>query len=198
MEEIPGWDGANGLLRVTTDLRRMEDDMERPVGYLGRAHPVVRRAIEQVRFQAFGQATGLDRRISAARSRDGKLSLLVMFLGRVDSRIGREYERVLAVKVSETKETSVLENPQDWLPEIDAALPTKDTWNRQFASWGESALAHANDQALAHFDELFTDFEATHQRQREEEMRALERWFESSVSRLIQGSEITTLPLLKV
>lgn len=197
MEDIPGWDASSGLLRVTTDLRCMVDDRGKPVGYLGRAHPVVRRAIEQVRFQALGQAVGLDRRVSAARSPDGKLSLLVTFLGREDSTLGREYERVLAVKVSETLVASILEKPQEWLPGIDAALPTKDAWNKWFADWGNAAITSATEKATTQFNEFFADFEAAHQRQCEDEMRLLDNWFESCIDRLTQVSEIRTLPLFE-
>ncbi|MBK8138302.1 MAG: hypothetical protein IPK52_21225 [Chloroflexi bacterium] len=79
LEVIPGWNADRGTLAVTDDLNIVADANQNPVGFLGRAHPVVRRAIEHVRHQALGQESGLDRRVSAARAADGRQALVFTF-----------------------------------------------------------------------------------------------------------------------
>src|SRR5262249_50794052 len=54
--EVPGYDADTRGLRLTTQIDLVRDEQERPVGYLGRAHPLVRRALDRVRHLSFGGA----------------------------------------------------------------------------------------------------------------------------------------------
>src|SRR5262249_14176714 len=78
--ELPGWDADRGRMRITNDLTVLATDKNEPVGFLGRAHPLVQRAIERVRHLALGQKQGIDRRVSAAFAQDGRPALVLTFL----------------------------------------------------------------------------------------------------------------------
>ncbi len=107
LDELPGYDQEQRLVRLTTKLDVTADDQERSVGFLGRAHPLVRRALDRVRNLSFGTSAreGQDPRASAAKAPVQDPTLLHTFLGRVSSRSGREMERVLAVQVNASGET---------------------------------------------------------------------------------------------
>jgi len=197
LEQMPGWNADQGTLVLTDDVNRLTDDDSRPVGFLGRAHPVVRRAIEHVRHQALGQEMGLDRRVSAARAPDGQQALVFTFLGRVNSRAGREFERVIAVKVHSTLTPEVMTEPHEWLPSPDDAIPTHKLWERTFAAWGDQAREIAQRVAQDAIGELVADFAASYQRRFEEEQRTLDRWFAERVDALIGQAEVESLPLFE-
>ncbi|MCA0454913.1 MAG: DEAD/DEAH box helicase [Chloroflexi bacterium] len=197
LENVPGWSVERGTLVVTSDLNKLTDENQEPVGFLGRAHPVVRRAIEHVRHQALGQESGLDRRVSAARSTDGQKALIFTFLGRVNSRIGREYERVIAVKVYENMTTEVFTEPRDWLPGTDDGIATQKLWDNEFAGWGDEAWQVAQAAAEVRFEELGSSFSSTYRRKFEDEQFALERWYAERVDALVGQSEVESLPLFE-
>ena len=113
LEDLPGYDPEKGVVRLTTKLEVASDDEDNPVGYLGRAHPLVRRALDRVRNLSFGgtAAQGQDPRASAVKADVPEPMLLYTFLGRVSSRGGRELERVLAVQVGPSGKTAGLRQP---------------------------------------------------------------------------------------
>ena len=41
LEELPGWDAERGRMRITKDLAVLATDKNEPIGFLGRAHPLV-------------------------------------------------------------------------------------------------------------------------------------------------------------
>jgi ERCC4-related helicase len=194
LDELPGWNGTR--LRLTTDLNRLTDDKDQPVGYLGRAHPLVRRSIEQVRHLSLGQRDGYDVRVSAAKSHDGQPALLFTFLGRVQSQAGRELERVIAVRVTQGLQAEVITEGTAWLPKPQDGVATKGLWEREFKSWGKQAQAAAEAAAQKAFDEIAADFMAKHQQQVEQERRELDEWLAQRVDEVVGRSE-QALPLFQ-
>jgi superfamily II DNA or RNA helicase len=194
LDELPGWNGTR--LRLTTDLNRLTDDADQPVGYLGRAHPLVRRSIEHVRHLSLGQRDGYDVRVSAAKSPDGKPALVFTFLGRVQSQAGRELERVLAVRVTQDLQTEVMIEGLKWLPKPEDGVATKGLWEREFKSWGEQAQTVAEAAAHKAFDEIAADFMAKHQQQIDQERRELSEWLAQRVDEIVGRSE-QALPLFQ-
>jgi len=136
LDGLPGFDREARRLRLTTDRNLYRDTSGRPIGYLGRAHPLVRKALDRVRNIRFGEAHAyLDRRVSAALWDEPDPALLFTFLGTVDSRTGREYERVLAVLARRNGSTKVFTEPEDWLELADRGsqvTSTKGVWERYF------------------------------------------------------------------
>jgi ERCC4-related helicase len=155
LEDLPGYDPARRIVRLTTKLDVITDSNKNPVGYLGRAHPLVRRALERVRNLSFGGMAkqGQDPRASAARADVPEPTLLYTFLGRASSRAGRELERAVAVKVTSSGDTEVYDTADQWAPlaDPDKAIRTTDLWDNYFKEWGDGARHRAEKAALAGF-----------------------------------------------
>jgi superfamily II DNA or RNA helicase len=129
LADLPGYDPEHRLVRLTTRLDVSSDENENSVGFLGRAHPLVRRAIDRVRVFSFGANArrGQDQRVSAVKAKVPQPQLLCTFLGRVNSRAGRELEKVLAVKVTKQGDCEFCDSPDDWSPLTDPASAIRTT-----------------------------------------------------------------------
>jgi hypothetical protein len=150
------------------------------VGYLGRAHPLVRRALDRVRNLSFGgtAAGGQDPRASAARADVPEPTLLYTFLGRVSSQAGRELERALAVKVTSSGETEVFDTADQWasLADPSKAIRTTDLWEDHFQDWGHDARTGAEQAALAGFKPLAEAFTAERSKSLGGERQSQREW----------------------
>lgn len=155
LDDLPGYDRDKRLIRLTTKLEVDADDKDRPVGYLGRAHPLVRRALDRVRNLSFGATAreGQDPRASVVKANVPEPSLLYTFLGRVSSRNGREFERVLAVLVSPKKSPRFYGSATEWaaLADPSKAVRTTDAWKNHFAGWASEGPEKAADVAREGF-----------------------------------------------
>lgn len=155
LDELPGYDAGTRLLRLTTNLDITSDERKNSVGFLGRAHPLVRRALDRVRNLSFGGAAqhGQDPRVTVVKADVPTPTLLFTYLGRVSSSAGRELERVLAVKIDSEGAAKFCESAEDWLFLADRqrAMKTTDVWRNHFQSWGEAAAQQAQRTAQTGF-----------------------------------------------
>jgi len=182
LADLPGYDSDTLVARLTTELDLTHDALGRPVGYLGRAHPLVRRALDRVRNLSFGKAAeiGQDLRASAAIANVAEPTLLFTFLGRIESKAGRELEQVLAVRVTPGGYHILLASPADWLPLVEAAKPIRTTgvYEQHFAAWYAEAGAQAYaaaEQGFCHGSEVST-FVAARRRDLGAERGRLDDW----------------------
>ncbi len=143
MDELPGYDPNERLIRLTTKLEITEDKNKNSIGFLGRAHPLVRRALDRVRSLSFGHSLKSmeDPRVSAVKANVSQPMLLYTFLGRVSSAVGRELERVLAAAVTASGKVEFFALPDRWLSwaQPDKAIRTTDVWKNHFKSWADGA-----------------------------------------------------------
>lgn len=179
LEDVFGFEPATRLLRVTKDRRQFLDAEKRPLAFLGRAHPVVRTALDRVRNQQFGAGNApLDRRVTAAQGDKAQPELLLTYLGVVTSAAGSEYERVLAVRLGKTGDPTILEDISLWrdLMTDDRAVAPKGIWSKHFASWGPGRIEAGRAAGQAAFDRLAAavrkDLEAALQQDRD----SLSQW----------------------
>jgi len=197
LRDIPGFDPEDRSLWLTSDRRRVRhEESGRRLGFLGRAHPMVRRALDRVRNLRFGEAGAwLDRRVSAIEVDGDRPAILCTFLGVVESGRGHEYERVLAVKVGEDGVAEVFDDPASWLRFVDQARPatTKGLWEKVFSGWAGPARAAALEAARSRFDELARPLLAEHQRFLDAERRDLDAWMRARAETLcgeLQGVQV--------
>lgn len=187
LRDIPGYDSDERTLRLTTDRHRTRDEAGRRLGYLGRAHPVVRRALDRVRNLRFGEADAwLDRRVSAIEVNADAPAILCTFLGVVDSERGHELERVLAVRVDESEASEVFSEPDAWIALIEGGRPTatRDLWTSRFASWAPAARGVALDAARTAFSQLADSALNTHRSLISAEQRELDLWLRARAEAL--------------
>jgi hypothetical protein len=179
LDGLPGYDPDSRRLRLTTDVRETRDEQNRTVGYLGRAHPVVRRALDQVRNIRFGEAEAyLDRRVSAVACDGDEPALLFTFLGIVESGNGREFERVLGVHVTAGGSPVVMAEPSEWLMLADRRrqISPKNLWKTHFAGWAEARRNLANKALADCFNELAEPFVEKHRSDVATERNDLDKW----------------------
>jgi len=194
LEDLPGYDPAKRVVRLTTKLDVTSDADKNPVGYLGRAHPLVRRALDRVRNLSFGGTAteGQDPRASAAQADVPEPTLLYTFLGRISSQAGRELERALAVKVTPSGETEVFDTAEQWssLAEPSKAIRPTDLWENHFQGWGEDARTAAEKAALAGFRPLAEAFVAERTESLEGERQSQREWLQKRADE-ITGTDVT-------
>jgi superfamily II DNA or RNA helicase len=180
LEELPGYDPARRIIRVTNDMNVTADSAGTEVGYLGRAHPLVRRALDRVRNLSFGAgaASGQDPRASAAKAGVTEPALLYTFLGRVSSGQGRELERVIAVRVARGRTPEFIASPSDWTSLADPARAVRTTglWKAHFEDWAAPAEAEAKSAAASGFRPLAEAFTSERRATLEREKAAQAEW----------------------
>lgn len=195
LEQLPGYDADDRVVRLTTRLEVMRDEKERPVGFLGRAHPLVRRALDRVRNLSFGgmASAGQDARASAVAADVPVPTLLYTFLGRVMSRSGRELERVLAVLVPAHGSPTFHATADGWSDLIDPAnaIRTGDVWKKHFASWAAGAASQACSVAQESFGPLAESFIEQRRRSLNSDLANQQDWLKQ---RSIEITGTATVP----
>jgi len=179
LEEMPGFDQEAGVLRFTTRIDQMVDAEARPVGYLGRAHPVVRRALDRVRNLLHGSAKdALDRRVSAASGDKDQPEALYTFVGRLTSGAGRELERVIAVHVRRDGELTAYTAHAEWArwTEPSRAVATQGVWKKLFASWLPKQRDAAEQAAREAFASIADEYRGEFSAELDAERINIESW----------------------
>lgn len=193
LEELPGYNPHTGTLFLTTSVTVTRDAHNNTVGFLGRAHPLVRRALDRVRSLAFGQTgqSQLDLRVSAVNAPVDGPALLCTFLGRVTSRAGRELEQVLAVQIDAAGQTHPFAESAAWLPlaDLQHAINPAGLWRTHFATWGDEARRHAHALATAHFQTLAATVQSERQTTLEREATSLEQWLDQRATELTGAAQ---------
>ena len=199
LRDIPGYDSEQRTLYLTSDAKRCRDEAGRDLGYLGRAHPIVRRALDRVRNLRFGETDAwLDRRVSAIGLDMPAPALLCTFLGALKSNRGHELERVLAVRIEQSGSIEVLAEPEAWLKVVAAGEPirTADLWEQHFATWGEQARQRAQQAVAEVFQTIAEPAGKEHEEQLLREHRDLEDWLRSRADTICGAVQQAQLDLL--
>lgn len=180
LKGFPGCDSTTRQARLTTRLEVERDDNGNRVGFLGRAHPLVRRALDRVRHLAFVQGQGKDPRVTAVSWPGLKPALLFTYLGRIASGAGRELEQVFAVKVEQEKPGEVIFDPGQWiaLAQQPRALRAGGVWESHFASWAHGMAEEAQKTAASAFQPLTKTFLEDYRNTLDAEERSLTDWLE--------------------
>ncbi len=176
-EDVPGWSGESRTMLVTSDPTVVTTPQGESVAYLGRAHPLVRRALSRVRnIPIAAGSQSLDRRVSAV-SGDGP-ALVFTFLCSVRSELGRELERVIAVRATPEHEPDPWVEPIAWLglARRDSLVSTQGLWERAFASWAPGLEERCRRVASQAFSTMADEFRETLAAELGTERRELDRW----------------------
>lgn len=188
LDATPGYEASKRLVRLTDQIDILNTPDGHEIGFLGRAHPLVRKALDQVRHLSLGHgAAGEDPRISAIEDQVATPELLFTFVARIISRGGREFERLLVVKCSEDGVTSVLPETENWLNRVAEAngVRTNGLWERLFSSWGRDAENQALAIAEQAFEPLRSRVEQDLKKQNEEERTRQMDWLNSRAREII-------------
>jgi superfamily II DNA or RNA helicase len=188
LQGMPGYDPETRTVRLTRSLEITHDAEDREVGFLGRAHPLVRRALDRVRHLALGgTANSVDQRISAVAADVPEPALLFTFLERIQSRAGRELERVLAVMVPRNGPPQVIDSSEEWLALADVTngINTRDVWVNHFAAWAGDTESAAASAGTRHFQPIAADFLNRRRIELRRDRERLLEWFEARSREII-------------
>jgi superfamily II DNA or RNA helicase len=176
LDDLPGYDAATRTMRITHKRDRLRDGHGRSLAFLGRAHPLVRRAISSVRRI---DSAACDNRISAARTGVGApLSLLFCFSAELQSGRGVDIQHMIAVLVPVSGAAVEIQPPERWLrlADNDREIPSAGLWQDLFAGCAPRCRMDAEGVATKVMQRLAMEFAATRRGATDREAAELERW----------------------
>ena len=176
LDDLPGYDAATRTMRITRKRDRLRDGHGRSLAFLGRAHPLVRRAISSVRRI---DSAACDNRISAARTGVGApLSLLFCFSAELQSGRGVDIQHMIAVLVPVSGAAVEIPRPERWLhlADNDREIPSAGLWQDLFAGCAPRCRMDAEGVATKVMQRLAMEFAATRRGATDREAAELERW----------------------
>lgn len=180
LDDLPGYDVQTQTLRITRDRDRLRDAQGASLAFLGRAHPLVRRAISRVRRSDIMEpADTHDCRVSAARAGgDAAHAVLFSFGVEIVSARRVEQQRVIAVLLPVSGPPAELAEAERWLrlATSDRAIPPEGVWQRLFACWVPRRAPLAQKLATAVMDRMAAEFAETRRDRAVREIADLQRW----------------------
>ena len=116
-------------------------------------------------------------------------TLLYTFLGRVSSRHGREFERVLAVKVPREGHCQLMTAASEWssLADPARAIRTTDVWEKHFKDWADKARESAREAAKDGFAPLASAFIAERKSGLQSERAVQNDWLKNRSDQISGG-----------
>jgi superfamily II DNA or RNA helicase len=179
LDGLPGFDPIASTLDWTNDFEQNLDQTGRPIGFLGVAHPLVRRAVSQARRTE--TASGRDRRVGVAWAAPGAdRAVMLTFAVEIRARDHIALRRLIGVLLPRRGEARAMDAPADMLALAeDASAPTpSDAWDRWFAAWVPDREADAIATANQLAERMEAAFAATHGRILHHQSADLDRWLE--------------------
>jgi superfamily II DNA or RNA helicase len=176
LDGLDGFDHERRVLRITRDAARLHDRQGRSLAFLGRAHPVVRRAIGCVQRRT---DAAQDNRVSMARAQAGdSCAVLFTFSAEIRSALHIEYQRVIGVLLPLDGEAVAVMEPGQWLKFTapDHSLLAVDAWRDLFVHWVPRRQAEAEAVAAGVAQREAGQIVDNHRQRAESEARHLEDW----------------------
>ena len=175
LDGLPGYDSGGRTIRVTRDRDRLRDRKGRSLAFLGRAHPVVCRAIARVQRV---ETAACDNRVSAVHTEGRPAAVLLTFCIELRSAACVEFKRIIAVLSPVRGAVVELEEPDQWmqLATEDCARPAKALWQRLFASWMPRRQPEAEAVAMAVMQREVAQFSSGHLHRLDREDADLRIW----------------------
>jgi hypothetical protein len=187
LTDVPGCDPDSRVIRLTTNKDVLIDGQKRLVGFLGRAHPLVRHTIDRVRHTSLGDGTGqTDSRAAVVKANISEPTLYCTFLARINSAAGREFERVVAVRLTHSASPAYCPEPGEWLQlaSLDAAISPTGVWDKRFAHWATAQVNTARKFAGDAFATTSQAFLREADTAITREMADLDKWLAERVAEL--------------
>jgi hypothetical protein len=134
LDGLPGFDREQSVLRITRNRARYRDARGRSLGFLGQAHPLVRRACSHAQRLGDGDC---DNRVGVAFVDDATPAVLLTFSAEQRSTVRCEFMRIIAVLLPACGSAVEMAKPELWLrlAEAGCAVRGRDVWHELFADW---------------------------------------------------------------
>ena len=179
LDGLPGYDVTRRILRITRDRTRLCDARGEPLAFLGRGHPLVRRAISRVRRSDVVQTADMrDSRVSIARSDRTEPAALLTFGVEIAGTRRIALQRVIAVLLPESGPAVEISQSERWLPmaAADRAIAADGIWQYCFARWLPRRRPQAEKLAAAIMQRVAAGFADTQRQCADRDIAALQRW----------------------
>jgi superfamily II DNA or RNA helicase len=165
LDGLPGFDPATAVLRFTRDFEAWRDSSGQDTGFVGRAHPLVLRAIRH----------GCRLPGAVAVCRGDRLGLLLTFQLEIAAENHVVFREIIAVSASPGRPPVEISH---WLvPGIpDHPVPRDGIWNHMFSYWAESAQAEAGLLVGQVASQRHATFLEEHETSEREESMRMQRW----------------------
>jgi hypothetical protein len=176
LDDLPSYDPVARTLRITRKRNRLRDGHGRSLAFLGRAHPLVRRAISSVHRI---DVVVCDNRVSAARADIGApLSLLFCFSAELHSARRMDIQCMIAVLVPVSGAAVEIPQTERWLHLADSGreISLAGLWRGLFAAWAVRCQTDAEAVAMAAMQRMAMEFAATRRSATDREAVELKRW----------------------
>lgn len=190
LDGLPGYDGTARVIRITTDIDVFQDKDENTVGFLGRSHPLVKRALDRVRNITFGNSLQ-DHRATAIRDDCDSPWALFTFLGSVVTKKTKLFEKVIAIKIDQKGIIEKFSSASEWsrFTNSERAINPKDIWKKFFQLWGEEAEGKVLKLAHEAFTPIFEKYIAAKKEELELERNRIDEWFALRVKEITGTSQ---------
>jgi hypothetical protein len=165
LDGLPGFDAARCVMRFTRNPETWRDYEGRDLGYLGRAHPLVLRAIRH--------GCGLNGAVAVGCHDYLALLLTSEIEIRVSHRVA--FRQIVAIIATSDRPPVEIDR---WLA-IGAPAPTvaaKGVWDKLFASWSERAQSKSNDLLSRIASRRHKAFVARHDKMKKQQTAQSRRW----------------------
>jgi len=198
LDGLPGYNPDRQTIRLTVKLEITRDNEGNSVGFLGRSHPLVKRALDRTKnIGATREMLNyLDPRISAVKAQVPTPQILFTFLGSISTKKEKIFEKVFAIKVDKNGDKEELFSPADWSRFIDItnALDPKDIWKKYFSDWGYQWKGKSLELASRVFKPFAERIIVKKKDQLEKEKENIVEWF-SKRTQEITGKAIEGVQL---
>ena len=176
LDGLPGVDLGRREMRYTRDHTKLRDRHGRSLAVLGRAHPVVRRAISCAHRAS---DVKWDHRVSVVRvDEDKPLAVLLTFVVEMRNAVRIEFQRVIAVWLPVCGDATEIADPEFWLRLAAPvrSLPVVGVWQDLFSHWVAKRRRHAESVASAVMKREAMRVAMDHQRRTDREASDLHKW----------------------
>lgn len=191
LEGLPGCDLMTGVVRVTRDHSRFQDDAG-SLAFLGRAHPLVQRAVRRAHVLA-DSAGVVDGRVAVGRSA-GEPALLFTFLVELRSARQLELQQVLAVRATAGEVVEELSAPSDWIRTAEATVT--NVWP-MFLTWGPRQQKRSAALARKIMQTVVSRFNAEHRLRIDGAEATLRHWASLRATEICGPPDAPSLDLFR-
>lgn len=198
LEGLPGYNPQARKIKLTVNLEITKDSNGDSVGFLGRAHPLVRSSLD--RIKNIGSTKKfidyLDPRISAVRASVETPKILFTFLGLISTKKVKIFEKVFAIKIDRKGNKEDLLSPSEWsiFLDINKAINPAGIWENYFHEWADSWKEKSLDMAFNTFKPLAGEIILKKKKEIELQRKNIEQWFSRRVEE-ITGKSISGIQL---
>ena len=173
LDGLPGFDRERSILRFTRNRSQFHDSQDRALAFLGRAHPIVRRACSYAQRL---DSKACDNRVAVVVVDAKTLALLLTFSVEQRSALRCELRRLISVLLPVNGPAREITEAEHWLQFTKTDLPPDNAWHDLFESWVSCRQPEVAEIADSAMRRELGHLQTTLQQSRGQEASQLQSW----------------------